>query len=165
MTFIEGSVTVKEIATLNKRTTVEVEDECRELGLFIGTDWAGRPAVSESDAHQIVSGEARRTREDARAWSSHLRSCEAWVAGRDEAVRGAASAHTAASAAQGRFDPDADSRARAAGVAAGREFEESTPPPLWNGVEDGNARRMFSEAGDRPGLLGRALDVLAGAPR
>lgn len=51
-----------ELAKLTKRTVDRVEAECRELDVFLGRDWCGRPAVAETDAEQLVSGEARRAR-------------------------------------------------------------------------------------------------------
>lgn len=166
MTFIENAVPIKDVAAATKKTVAEVETEAVALAMFVGRDWCGRPAIAEVDAESLVSGNARRALEDAQSWRTHLDTCAAWTADRDEAVSAVQAAHTAASAAQGRFGPDADSRAREAGVEAGRRYESTTPPPTWNGLEDGNAPRMFTERDAKPGgLLDRARDLLAGAPR
>ena len=163
MTFIENSVTIKEIATVTKRNVVEVEGECAELGMHVGVDWCGRPAVAEVDAQQLVTGEARRVREHDARWSAHLRDCEDWTRRRDEAVR-AGHERVGADPRQG---PEKHSQAREAAIGAGREFELTTPVPLWEGVECGNCVRQYSERDAKPaGLLDKARDLFAaGAPR
>jgi len=163
MTYIENSVTIKEIATVTKRTTAEVEAEAVELGLFVGQDWAGRPAIADQDAEQLVSGEARRSREDAAVWQAFLARCATWTAARDQAVQ---DAHDAVGA-DPRSGPQKHSDARDAAVEAGRRFEMSTPPPTFApGVEDGNAVRRYSAPAAKPaGLLDKARDLLAGSPR
>lgn len=63
-----------------------------------------------------------------------------------------------------RTGPEKHSQAREAAVAAGRRYEQTTPVPLWQGTECGNAPRLYS---DRPqdGLLKRATTALAGTVR
>jgi len=161
--YIEGSVPLAEVAKVTKRTTAEVEAEAVELGLFLGTDWAGRVAVAEDDAHGLVGGSARRTREDEVAWRTHLDACETWTRRRDEAVR---DAHDAVGA-DPRSGPEKHSAARDAATEAGRRFEAANPPPTFvPGVEDGVAVRRYSAPGGKPaGLLDKARDLLAGSPR
>lgn len=163
-TYIPHSVTLIELAKATKRTTAEVEDELRQLAIFTGTDWAGLAAVSEVDAQQIVSGDARRAREDEAAWRAHLDACEAWTRTRDELVREAQAEAELTARRAGRGGGDAAQAGVEAGRSVGADYETNNPVPSWNGEPDGNARRLFSDDG-RHGLLGRALDLLAGAPR
>jgi len=126
VTYIQNGVTVKDITAVTKRTVaeveVEVEAECRDLGLFLGTDWAGRPAVSEVDAERLVSGSARRTREDEAAWSSHLALCQQWTARRDELVRSVQRDAELAAQRADRGGGDAAQAGVEAGRSAGREL-------------------------------------------
>jgi len=163
--YIEGAIPLAEVAKLTGRKVVEVEAEAVELGLFVGQDWAGRPAIADEDAHQLVSGSARRTREDEVAWATHLDACASWTTARDNAVREAQRDTELAAQRAGRGGPAAASAGLEAARAVGREFETSTPPPQWGDEPDGNARRLYSESG-RPRLLDRARDLFnAGAPR
>ncbi|MEO7980334.1 MAG: hypothetical protein ABI807_05530 [Sporichthyaceae bacterium] len=166
MTYIENAVTAKEIAVVTKRTVAEVEAEAAELNVFVGTDWAGRPAVSEVDARQLVSGDARRVRESEAEWSSFLARCATWTLTRDELVREAQRAAELASQRDGHGGGAGATAGVEAERAAGADYETSNPPPTWGDQRDGNARRLFTaEPGDRPGLLDRARDLLAGSPR
>lgn len=50
-TFIEGfTVTLAEIAKVVGRSVAEIEAEAARLGVYVGTDWAARNAVSVEDA-------------------------------------------------------------------------------------------------------------------
>ncbi len=64
---IEAAVCLQDIARVLKSTPTKVEADCHELSLFIGCDWAGRPAISVRDAHGLVSGDARRDHDHAAA--------------------------------------------------------------------------------------------------
>lgn len=115
---------------------------------------------------RIVSGEARRVREDEVAWATHLDACASWTTARDNAVREAQRDTELAAQRAGRGGPAAASAGLEAARAVGREFETSTPPPQWGDEPDGNARRLYTDTDtDRPNLLRRTRDLLAGAPR
>ena len=161
--YIENAVPIEVIAKATKRSTNEVEDDLRQLGLYIGEDWRGQPAVSEVDAHGLVSGQVRRTQADEAEWAAHLAECEQWTSRRDELVRSAQRGAELAEQRAGRGGGDAASAGVEAGRSAGADYEAANPPPLWRGEECGNARRLFTA--EKRGLLGRALDVLAGSPR
>ena len=66
-TLIENAVTLADVAKALKNPVAQVESDCRELSLFVGSDWAGKPAVSTVDAHAYVSGAARRDHDHADA--------------------------------------------------------------------------------------------------
>ncbi len=158
MQFIESSIALSEVAKLTKRSAAEIEAEATELDIFVGVDWAGRPAIAQRDARAIATGEARRVRESEAVWAAHLAACAAWNAGRDAAVR---AAHDAVGA-DPRQGPEKHSQAREAAVEAGRRYEQTTPVPLWQGTESGNAVRNYSTKPE--GLLKRAAGrVKAGA--
>ena len=149
---------IDEIAKVTKRTVDDVRAECTEFGFFILADWADRPGIAQDEARALVTGDARTSREHDAAWAAHLADCAAWTSNREAAVR---AAYKDAGGDRG-HGPDADSRARDAATATGRAYEHSTPVPLWQGEESGNAVRQYSE---RPlGLLKRAAArVKAGA--
>jgi len=160
-TYIRGAVPLAEVAAVTKRPVAAVEAEALELGLHVVEDWAGRHALAEADAQRLVSGDARRDREHDAAWAAHLAACARWTAARDTAVQ---KAYADAQPAPGRLGGGAAAdAARQAASEAGRRYEETTPPPLWEGREDGNAGRRFT---DRPakGLIARTVGrVKAGA--
>ena len=81
--YIEGALSLKAVAAVTKRTIADVEAEALSLGMFLGADWAGRPAVAERDAQQLVTGEARRVREHDLAWRDFEDRSRAWEATRD----------------------------------------------------------------------------------
>lgn len=160
--YIEGAVPLAELARATKRPVAEIEAEAVALALFVGIDWAGRPALGERDARQVVTGDARRAREHDDAWQEFLTRCATWTDARDQAVR---DAHEAIGA-DPRQGPEKHSAARDAGIEAGRRFELSNPPPTWvEGVEDGNAVRRYSDRPQDGGLLKRAAAALTGAGR
>lgn len=160
--YIEHAIAIKEIAAVAKRTTSEVEAEARELDMHVGQDWAGRAAVEEQDAQQLVSGEARRTREHDALWRTYIDECSAWEADRDEAVR---AAH-AAVGANPRSGPERHAQARDAAAEAGRAYEQANPPPTFQDGADSAAVRRYTERPPEPGLLRRAVDaVKAGGAR
>ncbi len=67
MVYIENAITIEDISRALKAPQSKVESEAGELDVFIGSDWAGRPAVSEVDAQGLVSGSLRRTQDHDRA--------------------------------------------------------------------------------------------------
>jgi hypothetical protein len=157
--FLRNLVPLADVAKVTHRTVDEVRAECAGFGFFIGIDWAGRPGIDEQEAHQLVTGEARRAREHDAAWAAHLADCARWMSTRDAAVR---AAYEAAGGGKSRGQ-DIDAAARDAAAEVGRSYERSTPVPLWNGEESGNAVRSYSVA-PQPGLLARAVGrVKAGA--
>jgi len=162
--YIPHAIPLTELAKVIGRKVAEVEAECAEFGHFVGVDWRGQPAVSEDDAHRIVTGSARRVREDEVAWATHLAECEQWTIRRDQLVRESQADAEIAAQRAGRGGGDAAQAGVEAGRSAGADYEAATPLPLWRGEEDGNARRLYSDSG-RPRLLDRARDLLAGAPR
>ncbi|HET9871423.1 MAG TPA: hypothetical protein VFP89_02340 [Propionibacteriaceae bacterium] len=130
---IEAAVPIADVAKVTGATQRAVEDEARALQLFVGVDWAGRPAVSVVDAAALVSGSARREQEHATAWQAHLRASEAWERDRELARRagyteGAERAHS-----RGLAGPAAASAAREASREAAEKFERHTPAPTFNG--------------------------------
>lgn len=70
-TLIESAVTVADIAKATNTPEADVEAEARALDMFVGADWAGRPAVSVGDAAGLASGAARLEHNGRRASLSH----------------------------------------------------------------------------------------------
>lgn len=132
--YIEGAVTVADLASAAKTTEPKVRAECAELGLFIGADWAGRPAVSEADARSLVSGQAREAREQDAAWRAHIDATERWTADRERARRSAAERVLEEARRQGRGGPIVDQDAAEAGREAAWAFERSSKAPTFNGA-------------------------------
>lgn len=149
-TMIENGVTLTEVARVMKTTVAVIGAECAALQLFIGEDWAQRPAISEQDAHGLVSGRLRRDLDERNRWAAHLALSEAWEADREKARRAAAEAAYLSSAQAGQGDPAAGSDARAAGLAAVEEFERANPVPTFN--EEATSKNWF----------GRVKDAIAG---
>ncbi len=132
-TLIENAVTLQDIAKIMKITVTKVEADAGELSLFVGPDWAGRPALSVIDAAALVSGDARRDRDHDVAWRSHLASSEGWETAREAARSGAFQAARDAALRAGRGAPSAASAGHAAAREAVGDFERRTPPPEFNG--------------------------------
>lgn len=132
-TFIEQAVTVEEIAEVSRTTVAKVAAEAEALALFIGVDWAGRPALSEWDGYQLVSGLARVQQEADRAWHLHTEATSGWERDRRSAYL---QAHGAAFAAAGgsRGGRPADRAAERAGDAAVGQWERRHPAPKWAGA-------------------------------
>ena len=158
--FGRNLVTLDELAKVTRRKVDDLRAEAFDFGFLVGIDWAGRPAIDEQEARQLVTGEHKAAREHDAAWAAHLADCAAWTAARGVAERPAYEEV----AARGRRGPDADSAAREAATEAGRRYEQTTPVPLWQGTDSGNAVRRYTERPAEPGLLKRAAGrVKAGA--
>lgn len=157
-THITGSIPLGDIATATKRSAAAIKEEADELGLFIGTDWRGRPALSEVDARGLVDGSVRQLHEGQAAWAGHLAAAKAWEAEREHLVAEAASKAYEEATRRGEPNPKAAEEGTAAAVEVGRSFETSNPPPLFNG-KVGAVQRRFA---DSPSLVRRVADrVLA----
>src|SRR4051812_33607956 len=120
MTLIENAVTLADLAKVIKKSRTDIEAECRQLDLFIGEDWARRPAVSTIDASALTTGTARREHDHAIAWRAHHAATEAWEAERMAVHRAAYQAARTRVRSTGEGDPAAN----AAGREASREAVE-----------------------------------------
>jgi hypothetical protein len=149
---VEGGVPLAELARVMKATVPEVEAECRALSVFVGTDWAGRPAVLERDASRLVDGSERRDQEHRREWLAHLAQSEQWTRDRDAVQQ---SAHDAAWREAGgpRGGQFASEAGRQAARTAAEAFERTHPVPTVGGQQ--TAQSWFRTVADK----------LAGAPR
>jgi hypothetical protein len=129
--FIEASVTVAELAKAMKMTEPKAVAECRGLGVFIGENWAGVPAVAETDAHAIVSGSARAGREHDTAWAAYLAESQDWERQRSEIYHRLHRKVAEAALRQGRGGGFVNTEASAEAMAAARDFERRHPAPSW----------------------------------
>ncbi|MDP9459337.1 MAG: hypothetical protein M3Q22_03480 [Actinomycetota bacterium] len=89
-TLITDAVPLADVAKVAKTTAAQLEQECRALLIFVGVDWANRPAVSTTDAHNLVTGEARRRHDHETAWQQYQNDADTWARARDGAYRVAA---------------------------------------------------------------------------
>jgi len=150
-TLIENAVALADIAKTMKTTVSRVEAEAHELSMFIGQDWAGRPAINVIEAATLVSGTARRDRDHDVAWRQHLADNESWESARERHRADAfAEAHDGA-LRRGRGAPAAASAGHEAARAAVRDFEGRTPPPEFNGKA--TATRWLTKTADKVGEL------------
>jgi hypothetical protein len=143
MTFIQGAVTIADLAKATRKSEATATAECTELGIFVGEDWAGRPAVAEADAHALASGQARAIRDRDAAWREHQNATEAWEADRQRAYESAAAAAHDRATRRGVGGPSAHREASEAGQLAAREFERKNRMPLYEGVA--STRSWFDE--------------------
>jgi hypothetical protein len=152
MAYIEQAITLAAVASATGTTEAKVTEECRALGLFVGTDWAGRPAVLERDAARLVDGSERRDQEHRREWLAHLAATEQWTRDRDAVQQ---SAHDAAWREAGgpRGGQFASEAGRRAARTAAEAFERTHPVPTVGGQQ--TAQSWFRTVADK----------LAGAPR
>jgi hypothetical protein len=145
--FIENGVSLASIAAVNgQRNTAQVEKECQALGIPLGVDWSGAPAVTQEDARSLVSGSARAALNAQREAAELRADCKAWEAQRDAAVKAAADAASEAAQQKANADAgkgyaffampagltasrDASRAASEAAHAAGREFELTNVAP------------------------------------
>jgi len=134
-TLIEAAVTLADVAKVTKSPVAQVEADCRELSLFIGADWAGRSALSVTDAAALVSGSARRGADHAAAHARWRADTEAWEAAREAERRRAFTDHFDAARRRGTGDPAAASAAAQAASAAIVDYEKSTPAPVFGDAE------------------------------
>ena len=158
-TLIDGpAVALADLAKVTKRSVADLERECAELVVYVGVDWANRPAITAHEAHRIVTGKARRESDHDTAWRKYALDAEEWNKRRDEAVRVAAgiASRTATLAFEG--PGDAQRKGAEAGREAGRKFEAENPPPLWDGSEQPLTQRRYTD----PSLIRRVLDRVSG---
>lgn len=143
-TFIEQGIALAAVAEATKMPAVKVEAEAQQLGLFVGQDWAGRPALSEWDAHMLVSGVARRQQESDRLWLQHREDTARWEAERRAAYlqAHAEAFREAGGAMAGRR---ADVAAEAAGDQAVARWEKRSPAPRWQGEQTASWWRRAAE--------------------
>jgi len=130
---IEASASVADVAKVLKSTPTKVEADARDLNLYVGHDWSGKPAISVTDAHGLVSGATRRDRDHEARWRAHLAASEAWETERERRRAGAFQDAYDASERQGRGSPAAAAAGHEAAREAVRDFERKTPPPEFNG--------------------------------
>lgn len=149
MSYIESAVPLTELARVMKVPVTEVEAECRALSVFVGADWARRPAIEQRDAAKIVDGSERRQQEHDRAWRDHLAATEQWERDRNSAQQ---AAHDTAWRAAGgpRGGQLASQAGREAAAAAVQTYERQNPLPTFGGAATGQS------------WLKRAADVLTG---
>jgi hypothetical protein len=132
--FIEGAtVTVAELAKAMKMPEAKAVAECQGLNVYVGCDWAGRPAVSVDDAHQVVSGRAVANAEHDAKWRAYLAESEAWERQRSEIFHRVHRKVAEAALRQGRGGGFVNSAASSEAMAAARDFERRHPAPDWNG--------------------------------
>ncbi len=146
-TFIETGVPLADIAKTMKTTVARIEAEARDLDVFIGQDWAGRPAVSVAEAATLVSGTARRDRDHDTAWREHLARSEAWEAAREGLRAGAFQEAHDVALRKGRGAPAAASVGHEAAREAVRDFERRTPPPEFDGKS--TSTRWLTKTADK----------------
>lgn len=116
-----------------KTTVAAVRGECAQLQMFIGVDWAGRPAVAEEDAAGLVSGSTRREVDQRAEWMAHLRLTEEWEAERERVRREAAQTARFDVLRRGVGEPAAQSVGHDAAAAAVEQFEKKNPAPTYGG--------------------------------
>lgn len=130
MTYIENAVPVEEIAQALRSKPATVEADARTFGLWVGVDWAGRPAVSDADAHGLVSGRARANHEQAVRQADLQRRAAEWVAERSAVNEAAWSDAYKAAVSRGTSAGDARAKAVMVGWDAGHAFERKLPREL-----------------------------------
>lgn len=129
MIFEGATVTIDEIAKVMRAKPDAVAAEAKTLGLHVGEDWAGRPAVSPVDARALASDDARREREREKAAMSTRVACEEWVRRRVEHVNAAYSEAVREAHRAGKGGGSAQQGAREVANEAGRHYERTVPRP------------------------------------
>ncbi len=156
-THVPGSVPLAELAKHLKTIVALLEDECRALYVFVGVDWAGRPAVA--DAYGLASGKLREQREHEAAWGAYQLEAENWQRARAEVVSVAEGHAYRAAVLSEKGNSKAQQLGLEAGREAGRQWEEEHPPPEWQGTQpDRQARRRYTS----DSMFRRALDRVVG---
>ncbi len=145
-TLIENAVPLADIAKTMKITVPKVQANAADLDMYVGVDWAGRPAVSVIDAAAYVSGSARRDRDHDAAWRAHLAATEAWEAAREAARRTAFEGAYQASERHGRGSAIAAAAGHDVAREAVRDFERSTPVPVFGDAAPSRLSKMKSRA-------------------
>ncbi len=146
---IENSVAVADVAKALKSTATAVEADCRELSLFVGHAWDGRPAISVTDAAGLVSGSARRGADHAAAHARWRAASEDWESAREQVRQQAFTDRFDAARRRGVGDPQASSEAAGAASAAIIDYERKTPQPVFGVVES-----------PRPSMRNRVREVV-----
>ncbi|MDP9223281.1 MAG: hypothetical protein M3P18_05410 [Actinomycetota bacterium] len=150
--YIENSVALADLAVVTKHSVDEVTAEAKSLGIFVGPDWAQRPAVAELDAAGLVTGRLRRERDHSLAWTAHQAEVEQWEQRREAARADAAKTAYDAAVRRGLGNARAAAEGGDAGMDAAREYEKSTPPPTFDGTTLANSWFTHEK---KPGLLDR----------
>ncbi|MDP9459608.1 MAG: hypothetical protein M3Q22_04905 [Actinomycetota bacterium] len=127
----------------------------------IGVDWANRPAISATDAHGLVTGEARRRHDHETAWQQYQNDADTWARARDGAYRVAAGIASRQATLEFKSPGEQQRLGREAGEEAARKYEEENPAPVW---QDGTMPAPMAQPrySGESNLLRRALDKLAG---
>lgn len=144
---IENAVPIADVARVMKLPVADVRDSCRDLQLFVGQDWAGRPAVSVQDAAGLVSGDLVRDKAYREAWDAHQRATSDWEAARETARQNGYRNAWLAAKSRGAGDPEAGSEGRLAGAEAAEGFELANPAPTFNGTS--TAQSWLRRTADR----------------
>ena len=132
MTFIEGcAVTLAEIAKAAGRPVAEIEAEARRLQIFIGSDWAGRAAVSTADAQGLASGALARDTEYQRRHIAWVNAHADWERDKEVVRREAFQEGYDEVRRTGRSNSEASDRGHRAGAAAVADFEAANPAPRF----------------------------------
>ncbi len=147
MEFIENSVTLQDIAKATKSTVAQVSADAGDLNLYVGSNWAGEPSLSLTDAHGLVSGATRRAQDHDVAWRAHLATSEGWETAREAARSGAFQDAYDVALRRGRGSPAAAAAGHEAAREVVRDFERRTPPPEFNGKS--TSTRWLTQATQR----------------
>lgn len=131
---IENAVTLADVARQTGTTATAIEAEALAVRMFVGYDWANRPAVEVTDAHKLVSGAARREHDHDVAWHDHQVATEAWEAERNRVWQEAAGAARDEAKSRRLGDGAAAAAGREAATDAVRKFEAKHPAPAFNGL-------------------------------
>ena len=143
MTFIEGcAVTLAEIAKAAGRPVAEIEAEARQLQIFIGSDWAGRAAVSTADAHGLASGALARDTEHQRRHTAWVNAHQDWERDKEAVRREAFQEGYDEVRRTGRSNSEASDRGHAAAAVAVADFEAANPEPRFE--QEPAARSLHS---------------------
>ncbi len=129
-TLITDAVPLADVAKTTKSTVAQLEQECRALLIFVGVDWANRPAISTADAHSLVTGEGRRRHDHDTAWQQYQNEADAWVRARDGAYRVAAGIASRRATLEFKSPGEQQRLGREAGEEAARKYEEENPAPV-----------------------------------
>lgn len=132
MTFIEEAVSLTDIAKRTNSTVDEVKAEAAALGMFIGVNWAHEPALSSVDAHDLVSGSARRDHDHQAAHLEWVNARQEWQTDRENVRREAYQEAFNDGRRVGVSSSLASDRGHAAAAAAVAEFEKAHPEPVFN---------------------------------
>lgn len=131
---IENAVPLADVAKVMRKPLAEVRAEAEALGMFVGgQDWACRPAVTQDEAHGLVTGSSRRETDQRAEWMEHLRQTEEWEARRDQVRRDTAQATRLDVLRRGVGEPAAQTAAHEAAAAAVERFERQNPAPTYGG--------------------------------